>query len=126
MVPASGIGSWPARAARKAALRPALTFQSHVTTYGELADRVSQFAGVMHDCGTERGSRVAYLGTNHPAFLETLFATAMLGAIFVPLNARLSPEEIEYILSIRAARCWSSVAAAQRFWTGSSRQQGRG
>lgn len=89
MMPAAGIGSWPARAARKAALRPALSFQSRVTTYGALADRVSRLAGVLRGCGVESGSRVAYLGTNHPAFLETLFATATLGAIFVPLNARL-------------------------------------
>ncbi len=99
MVPAVGIGSWPARAARKAAQRPAMTFRAHVTTYGELADRVARLAGVLRDIGVESGSRVAYLGMNHPAFLETLFATATLGAIFVPLNARLSPGEIDYMIA---------------------------
>jgi fatty-acyl-CoA synthase len=99
MIPAAGIGSWPARAARKAALRPALRYQSRVATYGELADHVSRLANVMRDCGVEHGSRVAYLGTNHPAFLETLFATATLGAIFVPLNVRLTPEEIDYLVA---------------------------
>jgi fatty-acyl-CoA synthase len=99
MVPSVGIGSWPARAARKAALRPAMTFQAHVITYGELADRVARLANVLRDSGVESGSRVAYLGMNHPAFLETLFATATLGAIFVPLNARLSPGEIDYMIA---------------------------
>ena len=45
------------------------------------------------------GARVAYLGANHPAFLESLFATASLGAIFVPLNARLSAAEIDFMLA---------------------------
>ena len=36
------------------------------------------------------GDRVAYLGPNHPAFVETLFATTAVGAVFVPLNTRLA------------------------------------
>lgn len=46
----------------------------------------------------EAGSRVAYLGSNHPAFVECLFATSAIGAIFVPLNLRLSPAEIDFML----------------------------
>jgi acyl-CoA synthetase (AMP-forming)/AMP-acid ligase II len=46
-----------------------------------------------------RGDRVAYLGANHPAFLETLFATGMLAAIFVPLNTRLAAPELAYMLT---------------------------
>jgi len=42
---------------------------------------------------------VAYLGANHPTFLETLFATGQLGAVFVPLNWRLAATELEYILA---------------------------
>jgi fatty-acyl-CoA synthase len=45
-----------------------------------------------------KGHRVAYLGENHPAFLETLFACGQLGAIFVPLNTRLAPPEIRFQL----------------------------
>ena len=45
-----------------------------------------------------RGDRVAYLGPNHPAFVETMFATHLLGAIFVPLNFRLAAPEIAYML----------------------------
>ncbi len=42
--------------------------------------------------------RVAYLGFNHPMFLVALFATAKLGAIFVPLNFRLTGPELRYIV----------------------------
>jgi fatty-acyl-CoA synthase len=95
---ATGLGGWPARAARKAAHRPAMTYADHTTTYAALTERVARLARVLDDMGIRSGSRVAYLGGNHPAFLESLFATASLGAIFVPLNARLSAAEIDFML----------------------------
>jgi fatty-acyl-CoA synthase len=95
---ASGLGAWPQRAARKAAHRPAMTYAGQTTTYAELTERVARLANVLAGIGMGKGSRIAYLGANHPAFLESLFATASLGAIFVPLNARLSAAEIGFML----------------------------
>ena len=43
-------------------------------------------------------------GPNHPAFLETFFATAALGAVFVPLNTRLAAPELSYMLDDSGAR----------------------
>ncbi len=43
--------------------------------------------------GLRPGDRVAWLGLNHPAQIVLLFALARLGAVFVPLNHRLSPAE---------------------------------
>ncbi|MDO8905072.1 class I adenylate-forming enzyme family protein [Hydrogenophaga sp.] len=43
--------------------------------------------------GVVPGDRVAWLGLNHPTQIVLLFALARLGAIFVPLNHRLSPDE---------------------------------
>ena len=48
--------------------------------------------------GVAKGDRVAYLGENDPSFLETLFAAGLLGAVFVPLNTRLAPPEIQFQL----------------------------
>src|SRR5690348_16580728 len=48
--------------------------------------------------GIGRGDRVAYLGANHATFVETVFATAAIGAVAVPLNVRLSAAEVAYIL----------------------------
>jgi fatty-acyl-CoA synthase len=98
-MPSNGLGSWPQRAARKASARDAIIFRGSTTTYGELSSRVTRFAHVLHEVGVRRGTRVAYLGPNHPAFLETLFATTTLGGIFVPLNARLTPVEIDFMLA---------------------------
>ena len=41
---------------------------------------------------------MAYLGENDPSFLETLFAAGLAGAVFVPLNTRLAPPEIQFQL----------------------------
>jgi fatty-acyl-CoA synthase len=75
-----------------------MTYAGQTTTYAELTVRVARLANVLAGIGIGKGSRVAYLGANHPAFLESLFATAALGAILVPLNARLSAAEIGFML----------------------------
>ena len=75
-----------------------MIFGDRTTTYGELASRVTRLAHVLRASGVREGARVAYLGANHPALLESLFATARLGAIFVPLNSRLSAREVDYML----------------------------
>ncbi len=45
-----------------------------------------------------RGDRVAWLGYNHPALVATMYACARIGAIFAPINWRLSASEITYIV----------------------------
>ncbi|GAA4824931.1 long-chain fatty acid--CoA ligase [Streptomyces ziwulingensis] len=94
-----GIGSWPARRARKTPERTALVHQDTEFTYRELDERVRRLAHALRSLGVARGDRVAYLGPNHPAFLETLFATGALGAVFVPLNTRLAVPEFAYHLA---------------------------
>ncbi|WP_037304925.1 acyl-CoA synthetase [Amycolatopsis orientalis] len=94
-----GIGGWPARRARISPQRTALLFEGEPTTYARLARRIAKLASRLAAAGVGHGDRVAYLGPNHPAFVETLFATTSLGAIFVPLNFRLTAPEIEHILA---------------------------
>lgn len=94
-----GIGSWPARRARKTPERTAVVHQDTELTYRELYERVLRLAHALRALGVDRGDRVAYLGPNHPAFLETLFAAGVLGAIFVPLNSRLTAPELTYQLT---------------------------
>ena len=48
--------------------------------------------------GVQRGDRVGWLGANHPAFLEVLFATAKLGAVMAPVNHRLDHAVIGEVL----------------------------
>ncbi|MFG2696827.1 long-chain fatty acid--CoA ligase [Kitasatospora sp. NPDC048407] len=99
-----GIGSWPARRARKTPHRTALVHHGHTVSYAQLADRTTRLAQALRAAGLRRGDRVAYLGPNHPAFLETLFATGLLGAVFVPLNTRLAAPEIAHQLADSGAK----------------------
>ncbi|MFC5502469.1 long-chain fatty acid--CoA ligase [Lysinimonas soli] len=92
------LGTWPRRRAVKSADHPAILFRDHATSYAELAARVDRLAAALQARGVGFGDRVAYLGNNHPSFVETLFASTLLGAVFVPLNTRLSIPELEYML----------------------------
>ncbi|MFF3482916.1 o-succinylbenzoate--CoA ligase [Streptomyces sp. NPDC002701] len=99
-----GLGSWPARRARKTPHRTALIHHDTTLTYGELHERTTRLAHALRARGVRRGDRIAYLGPNHPSYLETLFAAGTLGAVFVPLNTRLAGPEIAYQLSDSGAR----------------------
>jgi fatty-acyl-CoA synthase len=94
-----GLGNWLYRRALRTPHRKALTFEGTTWTYGELQDRIDRLASALRAHGVCRGDRVGFLGFNQPSFLETLFAAARLGAIFVPLNFRLSGPELSYIIN---------------------------
>ena len=94
-----GVGSWPARRARMTPDRTALTQGDRRRTYTDLAERSGRLAGLLAGFGVTAGDRVAYLGPNDLTTLETFFATGLLGALFVPLNIRLAPPEIEALVT---------------------------
>ncbi|MFC9930012.1 long-chain fatty acid--CoA ligase [Streptomyces sp. NPDC127190] len=104
-----GIGSWPARRARKTPHRTALLHEERATSYAELHDRTTRLAHLLRARGVRQGDRVAFLGPNHPAFLETLFAAGRLGAVFVPLNTRLAAPELRYQLRDSGSRLLLTV-----------------
>ncbi len=79
--------------------RTALVFEGESQTYGEFAKRIRQQACLLRDNGVSVGDRVGFLGFNQPAFLETLFAANAIGAIFVPLNFRLTGKELNFIIN---------------------------
>jgi len=65
--------------------------------------------------GVAAGDRVGWLGLNHPAMLACLSACAEAGAALVPLNWRLSPEELQWIsedAGLRLVRCGPDAGAA--------------
>ncbi|MFE5908177.1 long-chain fatty acid--CoA ligase [Streptomyces wedmorensis] len=94
-----GIGSWPARRDRRSPRRTALLHEGRAVDYAELHDRCTRLAHALRGAGVERGDRVAFLGPNHPSYLETLFATGLVGAVFVPLNTRLAAPELLHQLT---------------------------
>jgi fatty-acyl-CoA synthase len=94
-----GVGSWISRRARRTPGRVAIVHEGRASTYLGLHERVSRLAGALRGLGVGRGDRIAYLGPNHQAYLETLFAAGTLGAVFVPLNMRLAGPELAHHLT---------------------------
>jgi len=74
--------------------KAAIIFGREIVSYGELWHRVTRLADGLAAEGLAAGERIACISTNHPAFLEIYFASSLLGALFVPLNFRLSPPEL--------------------------------
>ena len=91
------IGTWIERRASVAPDRVALIFGDTRRTYAEFAVRVRRLAHQLRALGVKRADRVSWLGPNHPAFLECLFATAKIGAVLAPINHRLDRGAVEAI-----------------------------
>jgi acyl-CoA synthetase (AMP-forming)/AMP-acid ligase II len=68
-------------------------------TYRELNERANRVANGLRGIGVEQGDRVALLLMNGAEFVESFSAVAKIGAVNVPLNWRLVPEELEFILA---------------------------
>ena len=93
--PAAAIHRW----ARIAGPDPAIIDENVTCTFAELSRRVRETAAALAVGGVRPGTRVAYLGLNSPLFLEVLLAAAHLGAVFVPVNSRITPDEAAHLLS---------------------------
>lgn len=97
--PDTGLGRIINKRAELSANKPAISFEGRTLTYGEFANRIARLAQALRDQGVCRGDRVGYLGLNHPAFMEALYAAASLGAVFVPINFRLTGPELTHIVN---------------------------
>jgi fatty-acyl-CoA synthase len=94
-----GIGDWLRFHAWSKPTKKAIIYNGKQVTYEQLNDRVNRTASILAARGIGKGSRVALLMVNSNAFLEVFFACAKLGAIAVPLNFRLSPRELLFIIN---------------------------
>lgn len=73
-------------------------------TYGALAGRVHRLANGLNRMGIGRDGKVAVLHPNCHVFMEAYYGAAMIGAALVPINYRLSPREIGFILKDSESR----------------------
>ncbi|MBI9075427.1 MAG: long-chain-fatty-acid--CoA ligase [Desulfatibacillum sp.] len=93
------IGSFLSKRANHSPNLEALVIGDLRLNYKELNERANQLAHALKGQGVKRGDRVAYLGLNEPEFIEMYFGMAKLGAILVPVNFRLAPPEVQYIIN---------------------------
>ena len=68
-------------------------------TYGQLGERIDRFSNALQKIGVKRGDVVAYLSFNCHRLLEGYYAVPQIGAILLPINIRLTPPDIAYILN---------------------------
>src|SRR5262245_5763291 len=102
-VPAAAAETLPEALAYWGRLQPArlaLGDGNEELTYGELDRLVGEAAGRLARTGVRPSDRVALLGTNSVDWVVAFLAGLHLGAIVVPLNARLSPLELRRQLEI--------------------------
>ena len=78
--------------------RPVMRFGEDELTYGQLYERVQGLAAGLRATGIDQGDVVALLADNSPEFLEVMLAVNYLGATVTPINTRLAPDEVSYIL----------------------------
>src|SRR5262249_626365 len=68
-------------------------------TYLEFGRRADQLSNALLKLNISRGERVAWLGYNSHELLEAYYGVVQMGAVLLPLNIRLTPDEIAYILN---------------------------
>ncbi|HTU42821.1 MAG TPA: long-chain-fatty-acid--CoA ligase [Candidatus Aquilonibacter sp.] len=68
-------------------------------TYAQFADRAARLAGALRQAGVKAGDRVAFLSLNCHRLLEAYYGVLEAGAVLLPLNIRLAPAELTYILN---------------------------
>jgi acyl-CoA synthetase (AMP-forming)/AMP-acid ligase II len=79
--------------------RTAISFEGKRFSYGDLSERSNRLANALMGMGVQKGDMVAVLQVNCSEFVETYFAVAKVGAIFVPLNFRAKSDELSYMVS---------------------------
>jgi long-chain acyl-CoA synthetase len=83
---------------RRFPLRRAVVCGDVRLTYPELDDRVTRLANALRAEGIGGADRVVWLGQICHSALELLFACAKIGAVFCPINWRLSADEMAFVL----------------------------
>src|SRR5438105_6496883 len=73
-------------------------------TFEELGRRVDQLVGALKAKGVKRGDRVGILDVNSYRYAEAYYACAQAGMILLPLNSRLAPPELKYVLNDSGAK----------------------
>ena len=99
------IAHWLERTARVAGARPALMHGDDLLAdYAFFHARAAALATALIDRGLGKGDRVALCAANTPDYLVTMFGVWIAGAAIVPINAKLHPKEVAFILQDSGAR----------------------
>ncbi len=77
----------------------ALEFEGRATSFAEFDRHARQVANGLLAAGLKKGARISYLGKNSDHYFEVLIGAAKAGLVMAPVNWRLAPPEIVYIIN---------------------------
>jgi acyl-CoA synthetase (AMP-forming)/AMP-acid ligase II len=101
--------------------RDCIVFEGKRWTYSRITDRINQLAHALAKKGVEKEDRIGFLHVNCNQYIETYFAGAKLGAIFVPLNFRAKADELAYMIGHAEVKvCGREVSGPCEFNTSSN------
>ncbi|NDK88415.1 long-chain-fatty-acid--CoA ligase [Gordonia desulfuricans] len=83
---------------------PALKFLGAVTTWKQLDDRSRAFGAALSRRGVQFGDRVLLLMLNRSEYVEAVIGANLIGAIAVPVNIRMSPAEVAFLVTDSGAK----------------------
>jgi len=83
-------------------------------TYRQFHERINRLSSLLKAFGIKKDDKVAVLHPNCHYFLEVYYGIAQIGAISVPINTRLSPGEIAFILQDSESKALISDPAFQK------------
>ncbi len=86
------------RARRLYATREAVVDGDLRWTYAQFFDHCDRWSAALQALGVAPGDRVAYIAPNTHQQLASFYAVPQIGAVLVPINFRLAPEEFEYLI----------------------------
>jgi len=92
------IGNLLTKTARTFPDRPAIVHGPRKLTYAQFNARVNRLANALNHLGVRQGGKVALLQYNYPEMLESMFACFKAGYGAVPINWRLHPKEVSFII----------------------------
>jgi len=98
MIKSMNIAWWVQRWAELTPEKPAIIFEDQIISYKELCARADMTSCWLQSIGIEKGDRVAVMLHNCPEFLDLFLACSRLGAIFVPINFRVTSIELDYFI----------------------------
>jgi len=73
-------------------------------TYAQFAERSARLAGALITAAAKPGDRIAFLSTNCHRLLEAYYGVLEAGGVLLPLNIRLAPQELAFVLNDAQAR----------------------
>jgi fatty-acyl-CoA synthase len=94
----SNIGFTLTRTSRRHGDKVAIVFKNKRITYKQLNERVNRLANALMAIGLGKGTKVALVSNNSNEFVESVYASLKIGAVIIPINTRLTSQEMQSLI----------------------------